>query len=281
MIEGVCSMLTVLLAIILGIVEGLTEFIPVSSTGHMILTTKLMGIDDQSDVLKTFEVMIQLGAILAITIVYRERIVAMLGLGQQVVRQGKTEKKRLNLIHVGLGIGPALLVAFLAKDWIKSLFSAETVLAALVVGGIFMWFAEWYGDRKPRTAETIDDISYKQALQIGLYQIVSVLWPGFSRSGSTISGGMLSGVSYRAAADFSFLIAIPIMVLASGYELMDSVQHMSLHLIGFFALGFVVSFLVAYAVVVLFLKHIQRVKLRHFAMYRFLVAGLFWWFVMK
>lgn len=269
-------MLTILLAVILGIVEGVTEFIPVSSTGHMILTTKLMGVDDQSELLKTFEIMIQLGAILAITVVYMDRIKAMLGMRYHAVDQAAPNKRGLNFIHIGLGIGPALITAYIARDWIKQLFSAEVVLAALVVGGVFLWFAEWYGNKfKPR-AESLDQITYKQAFLIGLFQILSVLWPGFSRSGSTISGGMISGVGYRASADFSFLLAIPIMMAASGYELLDSYQYFTWDVMAFFGLGFIISFMVAYLVVILFLKHIQRVKLKYFAIYRFILAGLFW-----
>lgn len=274
-------MLTILLAVILGIVEGLTEFIPVSSTGHMILTTKLLGVNDQSELLKTFEIMIQLGAILAITVVYLDRIKAMLGLSYTSVKQDASHKKGLNFIHIGLGIAPALITAYIAKDWIKELFSAEVVLTALVVGGVFLWFAEWFGNKKKSSAETLDHITYKQALLIGLFQILSVLWPGFSRSGSTISGGMISGVSYRASADFSFLLAIPIMIAASGYELLDSYPHFTWDVMAFFGLGFLISFAVAYLVVVLFLKHIQRIKLKYFAIYRFLLAGLFWYMMMR
>lgn len=274
-------MLTVWLAIILGVVEGMTEFIPVSSTGHMILTTKLWGVSEQSELLKTFEVMIQLGAILAITLVYKDRIRSMFGMRYRSMQRGSKKVSNLNLMHVTLGIGPALVVAFFAKDWIKQLFSVETVVAALIVGGCFMWFAEWLGTRRTITAETVDDLSYKQAFLIGIYQILSVLWPGFSRSGATISGGMLSGASYRASADFSFLLAIPIMIIASVYELIDSISSFNWTVSMFFLLGFIVSFVVAYIVVVAFLKHIQRIKLRYFAWYRFVLAGLFWWFVMK
>lgn len=274
-------MLTVLLAVILGIVEGLTEFIPVSSTGHMILTTKLLGIDVQSELLKTFEIMIQLGAILAITVVYLDRIKAMLGISYTPVEQGGAQKKGLNFVHIGLGIAPALLTAFLAKDWIKELFSVEVVLAALVAGGVFLWFAEWFGNMKKPSTASLDHITYKQAFLIGLFQILSVLWPGFSRSGSTISGGILSGVSYRASADFSFLLAIPIMIAASGYELLDSYQYFTWDVMAFFGLGFIISFAVAYLVVVLFLKHLQRIKLKYFAIYRFFLAGLFWFIVMR
>lgn len=274
-------MLTVLVAILLGIVEGLTEFIPVSSTGHMILTAKLMGIDEQSDLLKTFEIVIQLGAILAIAVVYRGQILRMLGLSPKTMKRGNAPSKQLNLLHILLGITPALLTAYFARDYIKELFSAETVLLALIVGGGFMWFSEWMGKKRVPTTDTVDDLTYKQAFLIGIYQIISVLWPGFSRSGSTISGGMLSRVSYRAAADFSFIMAIPIMLAASGYELMQSYKQFDWHAIGFFALGFLISFMVAYAVVVFFLKHIQKITLKHFAVYRFLLAALFWFFVMR
>ncbi|AIQ67982.1 undecaprenyl-diphosphate phosphatase [Paenibacillus graminis] len=270
-------------AIILAIVEGITEFIPVSSTGHMILTTKLLGFDEQSPIMKTYEIVIQLGAILAIALVYRQRILNLLGIGRsRSGRGGVMPASRLNLIHVILGIVPALAVAFFARDFIKGLFGASTVLWALVAGGVLMIVAEWVNRRKIRiTAHELDDLSYGQALAIGLYQIISVLWPGFSRSGSTISGGMLSGVSYKASADFSFLIAIPIMCAASGYELLDSYQYFTKDTIMDFAIGFVISFIVAYAVVVAFMKLIQKIRPTHFAIYRFILAAVFWLFIMR
>ncbi|QSF46587.1 undecaprenyl-diphosphate phosphatase [Paenibacillus tianjinensis] len=270
-------------AIILAIVEGITEFIPVSSTGHMILTTKLLGFDEQEPIMKTYEIVIQLGAILAIALVYRKRILDLLGIGRRGRgRGGVMPASRLNLIHVILGIAPALAVAFFARDFIKGLFGASTVLWALVAGGILMIVAEWWNRHKSRvTAHELDDLSYGQALAIGLYQIISVLWPGFSRSGSTISGGMLSGVSYKASADFSFLIAIPIMCAASGYELLDSYKYFTSDTIMDFAIGFVISFVVAYVVVILFMKLIQKIRPTHFAIYRFILAAVFWLFIMR
>lgn len=275
--------MSLIVSIILAIVEGLTEFIPVSSTGHMILTAKLMGYDDQSPEMKTFEIVIQLGAILAMAWVYRERILNLLGLSKKVtVVDRNAPKGRLNLIHILLGIVPALGVGFFFRDFIKSLFSSQTVLWALVVGGIFMIFAEWFNKNKATiTAPEMDQLTYKQALLIGIYQCISVLWPGFSRSGSTIAGGMLSGASYKAAADFSFLIAIPIMCAVSGYEMLDSYRYLTSDTIGYFLIGFVVAFVVAYVVVLAFLKLIQKVKLRHFAYYRFILAALFWIFIMR
>ncbi|MDQ0191842.1 undecaprenyl-diphosphate phosphatase [Paenibacillus wynnii] len=270
-------------AIILAIVEGITEFIPVSSTGHMILTAKLLGFAEQEPIMKTFEIVIQLGAILAIALVYRHRVLSLFGLGRiPSDRGGVMPRARLNLLHIFLGIAPALGVAFFARDFIKSLFGATTVLWALVAGGVLMIIAEWVNKRKIRiTAHELDDLSYGQALAIGLYQIISVLWPGFSRSGSTISGGMLSGVSYRASADFSFLIAIPIMCAASGYELLDSYTYFTSETIGYFVIGFLISFVVAYIVVIVFMRWIQKIRLTHFAIYRFILAAVFWLFIMR
>lgn len=269
-------------SIILGIVEGLTEFIPVSSTGHMILTTKVLGYDEQTPMMKTFEIVIQLGAILAIALVYWTRILNLLGWSRSEPLNKKATRKKLNLIHIVLGIAPALLVAFFARDFIKGLFHVQTVLFALVAGGIFMIYAEWFNKHKVQvTAHELDDMTYKQALQIGIYQIISVLWPGFSRSGSTISGGMLSGVSYKASADFSFIIAIPIMCAASGYELLDSYRLFTSETIGVFLAGFIVSFVVAYFVVLVFRKLIQKIRLTHFAIYRFILASVFWMIMMQ
>lgn len=272
-----------IVAIILGIVEGLTEFIPVSSTGHMILTTKLLGFDDQTAEMKTFEIVIQLGAILAIAWLYRDKIKQILSFGKKpTLFKNSKPANELNVIHIFLGIAPALLVGFFCRDFIKSLFSASTVLWALVVGGLFMIFAEWYANNvKKPVSNQVDGLTYKQALSIGLYQCISVLWPGFSRSGSTIAGGMLSGASYKAATDFSFIMAIPIMCAVTGYELLDSYRYITGQTAGIFLIGFIVAFIVAYVVVLIFLKFIQRIKLRHFAIYRFILAALFWLFIMQ
>jgi undecaprenyl-diphosphatase len=272
-----------IVAIILGIVEGLTEFIPVSSTGHMILTTKLLGFNDQTAEMKTFEIVIQLGAILAIAWLYRDKIKQILSFGKKpTLFKSSKPTNELNVIHIFLGIAPALLVGFFCRDFIKSLFSASTVLWALVVGGLFMIFAEWYANNvKKPVSNQVDGLTYKQALSIGLYQCISVLWPGFSRSGSTIAGGMLSGASYKASTDFSFIMAIPIMCAVTGYELLDSFRYITGQTAGVFLIGFIVAFIVAYVVVLIFLKFIQRIKLRHFAIYRFILAALFWLFIMQ
>jgi undecaprenyl-diphosphatase len=258
-------------ALIMGLVEGLAEFLPISSTGHLILTGELLNFTGEAA--KTFEIFIQLGAIMAAAILYRKRIFALFGL-----RGANTPKYNINLLHVFLGVIPAIFLGLLLHDFIKDvLFSPTTVLIGLIAGGVLMIAAEKFqGEIK---AHTIDDITYRQALLIGVFQCLA-LWPGFSRSGSTMSGGLLGGVHRKAAADFSFFIAIPMMVGATGLDLFKSWDHLSSSDIGYFAVGFIVSFLVALAAMVTFLKLLERVKLTPFAIYRFVLAGVFWFFLL-
>jgi undecaprenyl-diphosphatase len=260
-------------AVIQGIVEGLTEFLPVSSTGHLILTGNLLGFTGEKA--DTFEIVIQLGAILAVVVIYWKRILNLLGMTK--VKGDADERlnpaRKLNLIHLILACLPAMVLGLALHSVIKSyLFSPYTVLIGLVLGGVFMLV----GQRKQAVvqAEDIDQLSYKQALLIGMFQCLA-LWPGFSRSGATIAGGLLIGASYRAATNFSFLIAIPMMVAASGYELLKSYDTLTASDAGFFVTGFIVAFLVALLAVITFLKLLERVKLAPFAYYRFVLAGVF------
>lgn len=258
-------------AVIIGIVEGLTEFLPVSSTGHMILTSRLLDISETNEMMKIFEVFIQLGAILAVVLLYWKRLLRLIGIktgGSDIPQQGG-----MNLIHIMISIIPALILGYLLHGFIKNvLFSAETVLIGLVVGGIFLIIGE---KQQPRiSAQTIEQITYRQAIFIGISQCLS-LWPGFSRSGATIAGGMLAGVSRAAAADFTFIIAVPVMIAASGYDLLQGYSFLSRSDIPFFIVGFVVSFAVALLAVYTFIKLVQRLKLTYFAYYRFALAGLF------
>ncbi|OGX68154.1 MAG: hypothetical protein A2189_05780 [Paenibacillus sp. RIFOXYA1_FULL_44_5] len=177
------------------------------------------------------------------------------------------------MLHVILAITPAMALGLATHKYItKYLFSPMTVLIGLVIGGVFMMIAEW---QKPKKAiETMDELTYKQAIYIGLAQCLS-LWPGFSRSGATIAGGMLSGASRAAAADFSFLIAIPVMIAATGYELLKTYKELTSSDFVFFAVGFIISFIVALLAVVTFIKLVQKLKLTYFAYYRFILAILF------
>ncbi|MFX0559999.1 undecaprenyl-diphosphate phosphatase [Tepidibacillus infernus] len=267
-----------IVSIIQGIVEGLTEFLPVSSTGHLILSGELLGFTGNKA--ETFEIVIQLGAILAVAILYWRRVFGLLDWRKGFKAEGGLfAKGQLNLIHIFIAIFPAMLMGLLLHKVIKTyLFSSSTVLIGLVIGGLFMIYAE---KRKTKeTATELDQITYKQAFLIGLSQILA-LWPGFSRSGATIAGGLLVGTNHKTAAEFSFIIAIPMMVAASGYDLLKSYQFLSVNDIGFFVVGFIVSFIVAWLAVVSFLKLLQKVKLTPFAIYRFILAALFWFFILR
>lgn len=258
-------------AVIIGIVEGLTEFLPVSSTGHMILTSRLLEVSEMNEMMKIFEVFIQLGAILAVVLLYWKRLWRLFGIKDS--KSSVPQSGGMNLLHIFIAIAPALLFGYLLHGFIKDvLFSAETVLIGLVIGGIFLIIGE---KKHPEfTAHTIEHITYRQSLFIGISQCLS-LWPGFSRSGATIAGGMLSGVSRGAAADFTFIIAVPVMIAASGYDLLKGYSFLSRSDIPFFVVGFVVSFIVALLAVYTFIRLVQRLKLTYFAYYRFALAAVF------
>ncbi|WP_435170250.1 undecaprenyl-diphosphate phosphatase [Paenibacillus glycanilyticus] len=269
-------MQNILTAVVQGIIEGLTEFLPVSSTGHLILSGKLLNFTgDKAD---TFEIIIQLGAILAVAVIYWRRILNLLGIGRlspdMAENQQDKQPGKLNLLHIILACLPAMVLGLVLHSFITSyLFSAYTVLVGLVFGGIFMLFGE--SSSKSSVQSTgVDQITYKQAIYIGLFQCLA-LWPGFSRSGATIAGGLLAGVGYRAATNFSFLIAIPMMVAASGFELLKSYDTLTASDAVFFITGFLVAFVVALVAVITFLKLLERFKLAPFAYYRFALAAVF------
>ncbi len=262
-------------AIILGMVEGLTEFAPVSSTGHMII------VDDmwlQSEVFltkyvaNTFKVMIQLGSILAVVIIFRHRFIDMLN---WKTNKSNIDKPRLKLSQVIVGLIPAGVLGLLFEDYIDEyLFSIETVLIGLVVGAILMILADIISKKAASVpVETVDQITYRQALLIGLIQCFS-LWPGFSRSGSTISGGVMLGMSHRAAADFTFIMAVPIMLGASLISLLKNLQYFTVESIPFFIVGFISAFIFALISIQFFLKLINKVKLVPFAIYRILLVAV-------
>ena len=203
-------------ALILGFVEGMTEFAPVSSTGHLIIVDD-MWLKSQEFLGKypanTFKIVIQLGSILAVVVVFWKRLFSLVGLYKI---EGQQASSSFNLLHVIIGMLPAVVFGFAFKDLIDDhLFGVETVIYALVAGAILMIVADKFGPKKP-TVNSLDEITYFQALKIGLVQCLS-LWPGFSRSGATISGGVLFGLNHRVAADFTFIMAVPIMRVSSRY----------------------------------------------------------------
>ncbi|WP_042470480.1 undecaprenyl-diphosphate phosphatase [Bacillus ndiopicus] len=258
-------------ALILGFVEGMTEFAPVSSTGHMIIvddmwlkTQEFLG----SSSANTFKIVIQLGSILAVVVVMWKRMLSLIGLYKI---DGKAVTQRFNLGHVIVGIIPAGVFGVLLEDMIDThLFSINTVVIGLIIGAFLMIIADKFGPKKP-SITSLDQISYGKALKIGLVQCIS-LWPGFSRSGATISGGVLLGLDHKTAADFTFIMAVPIMAGASGLSLIKHWDDINPDHFMFYAIGFVSAFVFALISIKFFLKLISRVKLTPFAIYRIVLA---------
>jgi undecaprenyl-diphosphatase len=266
--------LWIIKAIILGLVEGLTEFAPVSSTGHMIIVDD-MWLQSENFLGKysanTFKIVIQLGSILAVVVTFYQRFIDLLGMGRIKNKISAQGGSRLKLTHVIVGLIPAGVFGVLFEDYIdEHLFSTETVLIGLVIGAVFMIIADRFGPKQPKI-ETVDKITYKQALTIGLIQCFS-LWPGFSRSGSTISGGVLLGLSHRAAADFTFIMAVPIMAGASFLSLLKNWEYITVEALPFYIAGFISAFIFALISIRFFLKLIDKIKLVPFAIYRIVLA---------
>lgn len=258
-------------ALLLGFVEGMTEFAPVSSTGHLIIVDD-MWLKTEEFLGKypaiTFKIVIQLGSILAVVVVFWKRLFSLVGLYKI---DGKKMNNRFNLLHVIVGMLPAVILGFAFKDLIDDyLFGIETVIVALVAGAILMIVADKFGPKKPRV-QSLDQISYRQAFTVGLVQCLS-LWPGFSRSGATISGGVLFGMNHRTAADFTFIMAVPIMMGASLVSVMKNWEYMSMDDISFYVVGFLSAFVFSLISIRFFLKLISKVKLVPFAIYRIVLA---------
>ncbi len=252
------------IAIILGVVEGLTEFLPVSSTGHLIVFDRLLGFKTllaSADKAELFEIVIQLGAILAIGVLYRKRLIDSL-----VAKSTETKAGRLRT-NLFIAFLPAAIVGLLTHKFITTyLFGPLTIGITLVVGGIIMIVIERTTKEDDRTI-VVDTMSWKDALVIGLAQTLSLV-PGTSRSAATIMGGMLRGVKRAAATEFSFLLAFPVMIAASGYELMKYKDLLTRDVLGMIMLGFITSFVVALLVVAWFVRYIQRHQFIGFGFYR-------------
>lgn len=261
------------IAIALGIIEGLTEFIPVSSTGHLIIAGHLLGF--VGDKASSFEVAIQLGAVLSVVFLYWRRFLGLIPDGAVLPSASRSALAGWSgLWRIGLATLPALLVGFLARHAIKQkLFTPEAVTLALVVGGAAILLAErLMSGRRSRSLETI---TLTQAFGIGLFQILA-LWPGTSRAAATILGGMLLGLDRKSAAEFSFLIAVPIMFAATGYELIQMRQSFALDDSLLFGVGFAISFAVALLAVKGFVSFLGRGSLAPFGWYRIFAAPVFY-----
>jgi undecaprenyl-diphosphatase len=254
----------------LGIVEGITEFIPVSSTGHLILAGDLVGFDDEKA--KVFEIVIQLGAILSVVWIYREKILSVFrGFPDR-------EEDRSLVTNVMIAFLPAAFVGLLTHKAIKAyLFNPVTVAGALVAGGVAILLIEKMEHKSHVT--DVDGISLRQAVATGIAQCLA-LFPGVSRSGATIMGGLLIGFERKVAVEFSFFLAIPTMFAATGYDLLKSLHALSASDIPLFIVGFITAFFSALVVVKAFIGFVSRHDFSGFAYYRILfgllVLGFYW-----
>lgn len=259
---------TIITAILLGIVEGLTEFIPVSSTGHLILASEIFGYD--AAVWKVFNVVIQLGAILAVVVLYWRTLWAV-GTGLLKWRSESVAFLR----NVLLGFLPSAVLGFALKDYIDIMLGSPMVVAwALVLGGIAILAIEKVA--KPGPASGVAQLPAKQALGVGFMQCLAMI-PGVSRSGATIMGALAMGIERRTAAEFSFFLAIPTMMGATTLELWDARASLAggMGPVGWteIAIGFAVSFVVALAVIKAFVAFVSRSGFAPFAWYR-IAAGI-------
>lgn len=252
-------MFTYIHALALGVVEGITEFLPISSTGHLILTSKLLGIEN-TDFLKSFEIIIQLGAILAVIVLYAKKVLFDRVLIQKII----------------VAFLPTGILGFILYKLIKQflLGNSTVVLWSLLVGGIGLIILE----KMPKKQIVKTELSYKDAAIIGTIQALAVI-PGVSRSAATIIGGMLLGYDRRQVVEFSFLLAIPTMIAASGYDIIKNVDVFTANTGPLLAIGFVTAFVVALVAIKWLLKYVQTKDFVNFGIYRIAVALLGFWLI--
>ncbi|MCX7882264.1 MAG: undecaprenyl-diphosphate phosphatase [Brevinematales bacterium] len=257
----------ILKAILFGVVEGLTEFLPISSTGHLILLDKAIKLSGSPHFVATFEVVIQLGAILSVVMLYFSELWPF-GKKQKASQVWKTWGLVL------IATIPAFVLGFLLDDWIEAhLFTPWVVSLALVGYGILLLIIEWWGEKHFEHRIPLELLSPWQALGIGVFQCLALV-PGTSRSLATILGGLFLGLSRESAARFSFFLAIPVMIGASGLKLFKHASGFSLHEIGVLGTGFVVSFGMAWLAIKGLMRYIQRHNFKIFGYYRIILGGI-------
>lgn len=261
-------------AALLGLVQGLTEFLPVSSTGHLIIAGAVLHLDTPG--LGVFEVAIQFGSILAVVLLYRQQFFALF---RPNPAGGFSGLRGMYLLFLTC-LPACVLGALLHKTITTYLFNPISVSLALLAGALFILFAEKKGARAEQTqaaVSSLDAITPGLALAIGCFQCLA-LWPGFSRSTATIMGGILLGAKRSVAAEYSFIAAVPIMLAATVFSLLTDAAALSRNDIPFFAVGMLTAFAAAIAAIKLLVRLISRISFRPFALYRLCIAPLILWF---
>lgn len=267
----ILDIIFVLKALFIAVIEGLTEFIPVSSTGHMILASSIIGFNKPKEFVDMFEVVIQLGAILAVVVLYWKKIKdSVIEFFTYIFTKGQEGKTGFRFgINVIVGSIPMMIFGLTFYKKIKSLFNVGAVVVGLIVGGILLIMIEnKFRKNKKKATRNIDNITPVQALIVGCFQILAA-WPGMSRSASTIMGGWVAGFSTPIAAEFSFFLAIPAMIGSSGLDLLKfDYSQMNMLLWLSLALGFIVAFVVSIIVMEKFVAYLKKKPMRVFAVYR-------------
>lgn len=244
-------------AIILGIIEGITEFLPISSTGHLIVASDAMGLD-QSKATNAFHVIIQLSAILAVIANYKDKFAL----------------KHFDLwVKVTIAFVPIAIIGLLFNNQIKALFSVQVVAIMFIIGGIVFLIVEYLQKSATPSTVEVEDISYKQAAWVGLAQVFALI-PGTSRAGSTIIGALLVGLSRKASAEFSFLLALPVLTAASGLDLLQNHKEFAGENLITLIVGFVVSFIVAYFTMKILIRFLEKFTFVGFGIYRIVFGAI-------
>lgn len=250
--------MTYLQAFIIAIIEGITEFLPVSSTGHMILGDALLKVENKTFA-QTFEIVIQLGAILSVVVLYFKRFLAGFNI----------------YLKLGVAFIPTGVIGFLAYKTIKHyLFNPYTVSISLIVGGVVLVLLDRWSAKKESAIKNVEDISFGAAFKIGLIQCISMI-PGVSRSAATIFGGVSAGFNRAQAAEFSFLLAVPTMLAASGYDLLKEKDAIHMEDMKLLLFGALIAFVVALLAIRGFISFLSRYGFRHFGYYRIVLGALF------
>lgn len=249
--------MTFLDSVVMGIVEGLTEFLPVSSTGHLILTSHLLGLK-QTPFEKTFEIAIQLGAILAVVFIYKEKLTKNFELWKKLIA----------------AFIPTGILGLLLHHYIEELFNQKVVSVMLIVWGVIFILVELFHDEKEHHISKPEEISYLKAVGIGIFQSLAMV-PGTSRSGATIIGGMLLGMKRPAATEFSFLLAIPTMFAATGFEVLKNLNSFSVENTQILIVGFITAFISAFFAVKWLLGYVKHHSFIPFGIYRIIVGIIF------
>ncbi len=256
--------MNILDSIILGIIEGVTEFLPISSTGHLIIASDMLGLE-QNNMTTAFEIIIQFAAILAVIFNYRDKF-----------HPSKIELwKKITLAFIPIGA-----IGYIFSDFIKSIFEPTIVAIMFIVGGVIFLIVERYYSEDEKKITDVEDITYRQSLLIGLAQITALI-PGTSRAGATIIGAMLVGLSRKASAEFSFLLALPVMGAVTAYDLLKHYNEFLGSNMTVLAVGFITSFIVAYISMRLFIGFLEKFTFVGFGIYRIVIGIILLAFFIK